>query len=1082
MSQGAPLTCASYPPPTVPCALVPLTRTFLRVAIAAALVATLAAVAHTDAVATAVGGLGGVTLWTLLRRPSASRPRRALTALAAAATVVAIVAALALPTYRSAPAPLVLVRQPGVRTLRAAPVAAPAGSGRFETMGFVDSGNEDSAAGVDRDASKVSTLAATGIVLSRHAGSLEVTPATDTLLRAHASGARGLAVVSNYDGTVFDQRRATALLRSASARRRFVSAVTDVVAREGWDGVVLDLENLAPDARTTYPRLVRDLDQALGYRRLDVTIPAATDAHADDLQPYDVGALARHADGIVVMAYDEHDPTGVAGPVAGMPWVRQVLAVSESMVPRSKLLLGLAGYGYAWTAAGQATDVTVAQAQAIQHERSATAQWDPDQQEWHVRAAGQDVWYEDAAAVATRAHLAVDDGLAGVALWRVGSEEPSTLDQLPAPVAGTAIPSVGRPVEQVQGPGLVALTFDDGPDPTWTPRILAVLRREHVPATFFVIGNRAQSHPDLVRAEMRGGDVVGDHTYSHPSLQHASTWRTRAEVLGGAAVIEGITGRKPELFRSPYGAGDMSPVRVGSDQVATDLGFHVVSWNDDSFDWTRPGTAAITRTVLGGITSRSVVLLHDGGGDRSQTVAALPGIIHTLRAQGYLFTTADAMNAAVPSPYAARHGLAATVRGLAVVAGYRLYLALRHIVLWLVVAAIVVSLARLALTIVLALHHWRRQRRAASASARPLGVARPTVSVVIPAHNERRVIAKTLAVLRDLDEPPLEVIVVDDGSTDGTADVARRFGVTVLQQPRRGKATALNHGIGRARGEIVVVLDADTLIAPEFLAAVLPHFDNPSVGAVAGNVKVGNRRTLLARLQALEYVTSLNLDRRAQAAAGVVAVVPGAAGAFRRRALVDVGGYPTQTLVEDMDLTFMLLCAGWRVPYEPRAVARTEAPERARDVLAQRRRWAFGTLQVVAKHWDRMLDPDAHRVGLLGLPWMVLCQVILPLLAPLIDLYLLYLLIVGQWATVALVLGIGLAVDLFVVGLATLLDGEDLRALALTPLMRVVWRPLQLAAVLLSVNRWVHASSETWRRVRRSNTVPVVEIARSRAA
>ncbi|MBV8959621.1 MAG: glycosyltransferase [Actinobacteria bacterium] len=1059
----------------------PLTRTLLRSAVAAAAVVTLALVAHTDVVATAVGCLGALTVWLLLRRPSPSRPRRALVGLAAATTGVAVVAALTLPAFRSAPAPLVLVRQAGATATRSITDASQAGSHGFETLGFVDSSNEDSPAGVDRDASKVSILAATGIVLSRHPGSLEVTPATDSLLRAHASGALGLAVVSNYDGTSFDRTRATALLRSPAARHRFVSALTSVVARQGWDGVVLDFENLSPDTRASYPRLVRALDLALGDRRLDVTVPAVTDRRADDLQPYDVAALGRSADRIVLMAYDQHDPTGAAGPVAGLPWVRQSLTVAEGLVPRDKLLLGLAGYGYAWTSPGNATDLTVAQAQAMQHRAAAVTQWDAGQQEWHVHAGGDDVWYEDAAAVASRAQLAVTDGLAGVALWRIGSEDPATLDQLPAPAADAGVPTVGRAVQQVHGPGLVALTFDDGPDPTWTPRVLAVLRREHVPATFFVIGNRAQAHPDLVRTELREGDVVGDHTYSHPSLQHASSWRTRAEVLGGAAVIEGITGRKPELFRSPYGAGDMSPSRPGSDQLATDLGFHVVSWNDDSFDWTRPGPDAITRTVVSGVSTRSIVLLHDGGGDRSQTVAALPGIIHALRAQGFLFTTADAMNAAVPSPYAIRHGFASTARGVAVVAGYRLFLALRHILLWLVVAAVVVSLVRLAITVVLALGHWRRTRRATPRERHGRAVT-PTVSVVIPAHNERRVIAKTLAVLRDLDDGPMEVIVVDDGSTDGTADIARRFGVTVLEQPRRGKATALNVGIGRARGEIVVVLDADTLVTPGFLAAMLPHFDDPSVGAVAGNVKVGNRRTLLARLQALEYVTSLNLDRRAQAAVGVVAVVPGAAGAFRRRALVDVGGYPTETLVEDMDLTVMLLRAGWHVPYEPRAVARTEAPERARDVLAQRRRWAFGTLQVVAKHWDSLLDPDAHRIGLVGLPWMVVSQVLLPLAAPLIDLYLLYLLVVGQWATFALVLGIGLALDLFVVGLAMLLDGEDLRALALTPLMRVVWRPLQLAAVLLSVNRWVHASSETWRRVRRHNTVPVAAMTRSRAA
>jgi cellulose synthase/poly-beta-1,6-N-acetylglucosamine synthase-like glycosyltransferase len=261
-----------------------------------------------------------------------------------------------------------------------------------------------------------------------------------------------------------------------------------------------------------------------------------------------------------------------------------------------------------------------------------------------------------------------------------------------------------------------------------------------------------------------------------------------------------------------------------------------------------------------------------------------------------------------------------------------------------------------------------------------------------------------------------------------------------------------------------------------------PHFGDPSVGAVAGNVKVGNRTGLLGNLQALEYVTSLNLDRRAQAALNVVAVVPGAAGAFRRVAVLEAGGYPTATLVEDMDLTVTMLRAGWRIPYEPRAVAHTEAPGCVLDVLRQRRRWAFGTLQVVAKHSPSMLDPDAGRVGLIGLPWMVLSQVVLPVVGPLLDLYLVYLLVTGRWTTVALVLGIGIAIDMAVAGAAVMMEGSDRRLLLLTPLLRIMWRPLQLAAVVVSMHRWVHGATESWRRVRRFNTVPAAPLSGTSAA
>jgi cellulose synthase/poly-beta-1,6-N-acetylglucosamine synthase-like glycosyltransferase len=229
---------------------------------------------------------------------------------------------------------------------------------------------------------------------------------------------------------------------------------------------------------------------------------------------------------------------------------------------------------------------------------------------------------------------------------------------------------------------------------------------------------------------------------------------------------------------------------------------------------------------------------------------------------------------------------------------------------------------------------------------------------------------------------------------------------------------------------------------------------------------------MLGRLQAIEYIASLNLDRRAQAALNVIAVVPGAAGAFRRAAVLDVGGYPSDTLVEDMDLTVTLLRKGWKIPYEAKAVAYTEAPERTRDVIRQRRRWSFGTLQVVVKHADALLDPRSGRVGLLGLPWLLTCQVLLPLTGPLIDLYLFYMLLTGHFVSAAVVASAAVVIDVLVIALGILMDGERKRYVLLAPLMRVVWRPLQLVSVVLSVHRWVHGGSDSWRRVPRYNSVP----------
>ncbi|MBS1838423.1 MAG: glycosyltransferase family 2 protein, partial [Actinobacteria bacterium] len=311
----------------------------------------------------------------------------------------------------------------------------------------------------------------------------------------------------------------------------------------------------------------------------------------------------------------------------------------------------------------------------------------------------------------------------------------------------------------------------------------------------------------------------------------------------------------------------------------------------------------------------------------------------------------------------------------------------------------------------------------------------------------------------------------DDGSTDSTARIAEESGARVIRQDQSGKATALNTGIGSASGEIVVVIDADTVLEADFLQRVIPHFDDDEVVAVAGNVKVGNRSTVLSRLQALEYLMSLNLDRRAQAQLNCVAVVPGAAGAFRRSTLIEVGGYPSETLVEDTDLTVALLQHGGRIPYEPRAVAWTEAPETAADVLKQRHRWSFGTVQVAAKRSDLLFRRNSGRLGVLALPWLILSQILLPITGPLVDLYLLVLLAQRQWTQAAVIAALSIGADLVVAAVAIHLDRERWRLLWWTPGLRLIWRPLQLAAVIRSGFRWLAGSRQSWRHVQRYGTV-----------
>jgi len=269
----------------------------------------------------------------------------------------------------------------------------------------------------------------------------------------------------------------------------------------------------------------------------------------------------------------------------------------------------------------------------------------------------------------------------------------------------------------------------------------------------------------------------------------------------------------------------------------------------------------------------------------------------------------------------------------------------------------------------------------------------PKVAVLIPAYNEEKVIRRTVDAVLDSDYPDLRVIVIDDGSRDRTLEVARaafadeeRSGrVLILTKPNSGKADALNFGLQHLREEeIFVGIDADTVIAPNAISLLVPHFLNPKVAAVAGNAKVGNRVNLWTRWQALEYITSQNFERRALNTLGAVSVVPGAIGAWRTSAVREAGGYHTDTVAEDADLTMALLRRGYRVEYEDLALAYTEAPINANGLMRQRFRWSFGILQSVWKH--RAVFARTGVLGWVALPNIVIFQILLPVVSPFIDL------------------------------------------------------------------------------------------------
>jgi cellulose synthase/poly-beta-1,6-N-acetylglucosamine synthase-like glycosyltransferase len=269
------------------------------------------------------------------------------------------------------------------------------------------------------------------------------------------------------------------------------------------------------------------------------------------------------------------------------------------------------------------------------------------------------------------------------------------------------------------------------------------------------------------------------------------------------------------------------------------------------------------------------------------------------------------------------------------------------------------------------------------------------VSVLIPAYNEALVIVSSIEQILKSSYPRLELIVIDDGSTDATSQVVtERFAsdsrVRLISIPNSGKANAINTALLEARGEVVVALDADTQFEPETISKLVRWFVDPAVGAVAGNAKVGNRVNVITYWQALEYITAQNLERRALAALGAITVVPGAIGAWRRTALDGLGGFPADTLAEDQDLTIAIQKAGYQVLFDGDAVAWTEAPDSMRGLARQRFRWAYGTLQCLWKHRDMTFRRRYGALGMVALPQVWLFQILFSVVSPLVDLLLVW--------------------------------------------------------------------------------------------
>ena len=651
---------------------------------------------------------------------------------------------------------------------------------------------------------------------------------------------------------------------------------------------------------------------------------------------------------------------------------------------------------------------------------------------------------------------------------------------------GPVINATGQhPYSYRMPPKTIALTFDDGPDPIWTPKILAVLRREHVPATFFLVGTHAASNPSLVRAELAAGDEIGSHTYTHANLVSAG-WRLPLELTLTQNALAGTAGIRTRLLRPPYSGATkaLTAADWGAYRQAARFGYLIVLTTIDTRDWAQPSVGEIVRNAMPPGDSRprhdcwpkrcgAIVMMHDSGGNRAKTVRALPQIIDGLKARGYRFVTVTAGLRAAGLHDAPPGDVPATLEQRAIGTALVLSQQAADHAIAVLAGCLVAASAMLILRILAIMILARRHRHRIRPQRVPPNWRPPGISVVIPAFNEAAGIAATVVSMVASNYPgELEVIVVDDGSTDDTANIVRRLrlpGVRVIRQANAGKPAALNRGIAEAWFNILVLVDGDTIFARNALLRLALRLRDPHVGAVSGNTKVANRNGLLGRWQHLEYVMGFNLERRMFDVLGTIPTVPGAIGAFKRATIADVGGLSGETLAEDTDLTMAICRSGWDVVYEPRALAWTEAPSSLRQLWRQRYRWCYGTMQSMWKHKRSVVEHGpSGRFGRRCLLYLAFYQILLPLIAPVVDLAAIYgLIFLSPVSVAAFWLGFT-ALQLLACGYALRLDREPLRTLWAMPLQQVVYRQLMYLVTIQSVMTALLGTRHRWQAITRT--------------
>jgi peptidoglycan/xylan/chitin deacetylase (PgdA/CDA1 family)/spore germination protein YaaH/GT2 family glycosyltransferase len=923
-------------------------------------------------------------------------------------------------------------------------------------------------------------------------------------------------VVNNLSGSTWQPEAFEELARSPYERQMEIwQPILEELQRVQARGLVLHVEGIDPALQEYVATCIRNLSETLHKQNAElwVVIPASREHDAIPIHQ-----VAPVVDRFLAMIHDETVLHEDPGPIASQPWFERWLASLMEYAPPSQWIIGIGNYGYEWKANGQGQELAFADVMerarraGVQSLGSYAPAFNPGFT-YEMDGQRSTVWFLDATTWANQATKALEWGAAGLLVYRLGHEDPgmwSVAWNTPEAPPATIMPEgrvahigtgdlIQAELEEHSGmrrlqrhsSGLweesfeelprfatvlhsgpspssrhgVVLTFDDGPDPQWTPRILDILKAYHAQATFFVTGINAERYPNLIRRIQTEGHLIANHSFFHPDIGKVSTPHAAMEILSTTRLLESLTGTSPRLFRPPYLRDSLPAHRDELTAVvrAQQQDLIVLGQSIDPRDYERPGADELVARVAEQRGSGNVILLHDGGGDRSQTVEALPRILDLLASHGE--RVLPAWELAGLSPKDLAPVVPSSPEGLITSLGFAAWRMGAGLVWWAI--AICTGLVLVRTMIILGLAAWNvRNEKPSPPWPHP-------VSILVPAYNEALTIGATVqSLLAQHHAPGVEILVLDDGSTDGTPEAADAAAggdprLRVLRLPHGGKAAALNQGILAARNEILILLDADTQLDSQAATLLAAPFHDPRVGAVSG-VARATRSTTITHWQDMEYLCGFNLERRACHVLRGILVVPGAIGAWRRSALLDVGGFASDTLAEDTDATIALQRAGWRVCHQGDAVAWTQPPETWRSLLRQRFRWTFGTMQALWKHRAALGDRRLGGLGVFTMPGAWFFQVALVLLGPLLDLGLaIGLLSEGlRLESIGAVL-IFLAMDTILTAFALRTEGESLGALRHILPMRCIYRPVLAWAAWKALFAAIRGIWQGWARVER---------------